>query len=217
LQANPAAAEEGDVLYTEDIRENIMGSMRMKKIGILASLIVWWALVITPSAWSESGVAQGGQGLLYGISAGVLAHDVDNLWSGARRESGVDLNVEIMLNRPRLALPAGVVRPNLGVTVNDRGDTSKLYAGLIWEVDMSSGIFMNFGVGAALHDGELEAGRNDRKGLGSRLLFRIPIEIGYALSRRHRLSVAFAHVSNAYLADPNEGLDVLGVRYGYRF
>jgi len=24
-------------------------------------------------------------------------------------------------------------------------------------------------------------------------------------------------VSNAYLADPNEGLDVIGLRYSYRF
>ena len=191
--------------------------MTMKKIGLLVSLIILWALVVTPSAWSESGGAQNGSGWLYGVSAAVLAHDVDNLWSGARKEGGVDLNVEVILNRPHLELPTGSVRPNFGVTVNDRGDTSKFYVGLIWEVDLPSGIFMSVGVGAALHDGELEAGRGARKGLGSRLLFRIPIEVGYALSRRHRLSVAFAHVSNAYLADPNEGLDVLGLRYGYRF
>ncbi len=82
---------------------------------------------------------------------------------------------------------------------------------------MPSGIFMNVGVGAALHDGELEVGRDDKKALGSRLLFRIPIEVGYAMNRHHRLSIAFAHVSNAYLADPNEGLDTLGFRYSYRF
>ena len=189
----------------------------MKKIGVLSSLIILWTLVITPSAWSEPGADQNGSNWLYGISAGVLAHDVDGLWSGARREGGVDLNVEIILKRPTLTLPTGVVRPNFGVTVNDRGNTSKLYAGLIWGVDTPSGIFINVGVGAALHDGEVEAGRGDKKALGSHLLFRIPMEVGYALNRHHRLSIAFAHVSNAYLADPNEGLDTLGLRYSYRF
>jgi hypothetical protein len=191
--------------------------MTMKKIGILSSLVILWALIITPSAWSDPKADQNGPSWLYVVSTGVLAHDVDGLWSGSRREGGVDLNVEIILSRPNLALPTGIVRPNFGVTVNDRGDTSKLYAGLIWEVDTPSGIFMNVGVGAALHDGELEAGRGGKKGLGSRLLFRIPMEVGYTLNRRHRLSIAFAHVSNAYLADPNEGLDTLGLRYGYRF
>jgi lipid A 3-O-deacylase len=191
--------------------------MTMKKIGILSSLVILWALVITPSAWSDLVPDQNGSGWLYVLSAGVFAHDVDGLWSGSRRESGVDLNVELILSRPNFTLPTGIVRPNYGVTVNDRGDTSKLYAGLIWEVDTPSGIFMNVGVGCAFHDGELEAGRGDKKGLGSRLLFRIPMEVGYTLNRRHRLSIAFAHVSNAYLADPNEGLDTLGLRYGYRF
>jgi hypothetical protein len=27
----------------------------------------------------------------------------------------------------------------------------------------------------------------------------------------------FDHISNAYLASPNEGMDTLGVRYGYQF
>jgi len=27
----------------------------------------------------------------------------------------------------------------------------------------------------------------------------------------------FDHISNGYLADPNEGLDTFGIRYGYLF
>jgi hypothetical protein len=27
----------------------------------------------------------------------------------------------------------------------------------------------------------------------------------------------FDHVSNAYLASPNEGMDTVGVRYGFQF
>ena len=165
--------------------------MTIKKIGVLSSLVILRALVSTPSAWSEPMADQNGSGWLYGISTGVLAHDVDGLWSGARREGGVDLNVEIILNRLNLTLSTGIVRPNLARFIHK--------------------------CARALHDGELEAGRGGKKGLGSRLLFRIPMEVGYTLNRHHRLSIAFAHASNAYLADPNEGLDTLGLRYSYRF
>ena len=60
-------------------------------------------------------------------------------------------------------------------------------------------------------------GHNDQKALGSRVLFHIPIEIGYRLSAKTSLSVYFDHVSNAYLAHANEGMDTLGGRLGYRF
>jgi lipid A 3-O-deacylase len=49
------------------------------------------------------------------------------------------------------------------------------------------------------------------------VLFRIPIEVGYSITAHHRLMLGFDHVSNAGLASENEGLDTLGVRYGYRF
>lgn len=68
-----------------------------------------------------------------------------------------------------------------------------------------------------MHDGELRTRRRGKKALGSRVLLRIPIEFGYQLTEHHRLSLMFAHVSNADLADPNQGLDTLGIRYGYWF
>ena len=76
---------------------------------------------------------------------------------------------------------------------------------------------MDVGLGAAVHDGKLDTRDDDKKSLGSRVLFRIPIEIGYALNNRHRISILFDHVSNGYLANPNEGLDTFGLRYGYKF
>ena len=50
-----------------------------------------------------------------------------------------------------------------------------------------------------------------------RILFRIPIEMGLLFTRHQGVSIRFDHVSNAYLADPNEGLDTIGLRYTYRF
>ncbi|MFC1494141.1 acyloxyacyl hydrolase [Thermodesulfobacteriota bacterium] len=148
---------------------------------------------------------------------GIFAHDVDGLWSGQQKESGVDYNFEILLKHPRFSFFWGTVYPNSGLSINDRGDTNKLYLGLLWEHQMQSGMFLNLGIGVALHDGKLETSEENKKEFGSHVLFRIPIEIGYALNKRHRLLITFEHISNAYLADPNEGMDSLGLKYSYRF
>ncbi len=151
------------------------------------------------------------------IRFAVLSHDVDDLWSGDRREGGIDWNAEVIFHREGWSLLGGSVRPQLGVSVNDQGDTSKAYAGLLWEIEASWGGFFATGVGAALHNGELDTDDPDRKELGSRVLFRIPIELGVRIGEHHRLAIAFDHVSNANLANENEGLDTLGLRYGYKF
>ena len=189
----------------------------MKNIGIPAAMIVLYSLMATNACGIEPNPNQSESVWLHEIRAGVLAHDVDGLWSGSRKESGVDFNAEIIFTRTIFYLGPGIVRPNLGLSVNDQGDTSKLYAGMLWELEMKSGMFLNLGVGVAAHNGESETSEEDKKELGSRVLFRIPIELGYALSKNHAVSVMFDHISNAYLERPNEGLDTLGLRYGYRF
>ena len=151
------------------------------------------------------------------IAGSILYHDVSDLWSGFRRESGVDANFEVVFNRPSFEIFNGTLMPNAGGTINSGGDTSKVYAGVVWEIESDLGPFFNVGLGAAVHDGELTTTQRDKKQLGSRVLFRIPIEIGYQFLDHHRVSTYFAHVSNAGLADKNNGLDVLGLRYGYRF
>ena len=133
-----------------------------------------------------------------------------------KKENGADINAEIIFKRPRLGLLQGNVRPNLGISVNNQGDTSKIHGEILWEF-ASKALFFNTGIGVALHNGELEADKDHKKGLGARILFRIPIEAGLTIHDRHRLSILFEHVSNGYLAHPNEGLDLLGLRYSFLF
>lgn len=154
---------------------------------------------------------------LHEAAGGVLGHDVERLWARSRREHGTDFNVELVLGRPGCELLGGYLRPNVGITINDSGDTSRLYAGVLLEWAHTTGIFFRLGIGGAIHDGELEAREPDKKSLGSRVLFRVPVELGFAITPHHRLSILFDHISNANLADVNEGLDSLGLRYGYRF
>ena len=49
------------------------------------------------------------------------------------------------------------------------------------------------------------------------MLIHVPIELGFRFDQHNSLSIYFEHMSNAGLADANEGMDLLGARYGYRF
>ncbi len=153
---------------------------------------------------------------LYEVKGGVLYHDADDMWSGFSREEGVDVNLEVVF-APTLEVLWGGVRPALGGSLNTSGDTSKVYLDARYEYAFEFGTYFNFGVGGAWHNGETELVDNDRKALGSHFLFHIPVEIGHRFDGHHGISVYFDHVSNAYLADENEGMDTIGVRYGYRF
>ena len=153
---------------------------------------------------------------LHEVKLGVLHHDTGVLWSNFRRESGADFNLEAIFS-PQYKILGGFIRPALGGSASTAGDTSKLYSGIRWQYDHASGIFFGVGFGGAIHNGDLHLRHNDRKALGSRVLFHIPIEIGYRVGARSSLSVYFDHVSNANFADTNEGMDTLGGRYGYRF
>ncbi|MGD8293349.1 MAG: acyloxyacyl hydrolase [Desulfobacterales bacterium] len=185
---------------------------QIAKTAFLAILVISAAY---HSIYAEENSDGENHNWLYEIRMGILAHDV-TLWSRTREEGGVDVNAEFIFGFPGSELLSGVVYSNLGLSLNSRGDTSKAYAGLLWEYMWQSDIFFNLGLGLAVHDGQLDSS-DDKKALGSRILFRIPIEFGLLFTERQGVSVMFDHVSNAYLADPNEGLDTIGVRYIYRF
>jgi len=150
------------------------------------------------------------------VKAGILHHDTDNLWSNSSRESGVDGNAEIILS-PDFALWGGNVRPAFGVSVNSASDTSKIYGAARWETTIADDFVFALGVGVAAHNGETALVSANKKALGSKVLLYFPIEAGYRLNERDTISLFFDHVSNAWQASPNEGMDTLGIRYGYRF
>ena len=156
------------------------------------------------------------------LKLGVLDHDAGVF--GTTRESGVDLNAELRFVSPSFLSPIFAPRPHLGIHVNTAGDTNQLYFGLTWSFTLfreilsaGDGIFIDASLGGSVHDGKLDTTDTDRKSLGSRILFRESVELGYRFLERHSVSVMLDHVSNANLADRNEGLDTLGVRYGLKF
>jgi len=151
------------------------------------------------------------------LRLGVLSHDVDGLWSGSNQEDGIDFNAELIFS-PSYHFWGGELYPNVGVSINDAGETSKLYGGGLWEYTWNNGVFVDIGGGVAVHNGETDQTHEQgKKHLGSSILFRVTFEAGFMPVDRHRLSLMFDHISNAYLADPNDGLDTLGLRYSFMF
>lgn len=148
---------------------------------------------------------------------GLLAHDVDTVWSDDRAEHGFDWSLEAELARGAFSIWDGRARPSLGLSVHSRRQTHKVYAGWLWERPLAERGFLNLGLGLAWHTGRTMTSDPDRKELGTRWQFRVPIEVGIELRPHHRLILSYDHLSNAGLDDENEGLDTVGLRYGYRF
>ncbi len=187
-----------------------MLNLFLRRIGFVA-------VCATAISLALGGAANAG-GLLYELKVGVLAHDVPDLWSGFRAErNAADINIEAIFT-PSMPFLGGTIRPAIGGSINTHGDTSHGYIDARWQYETPFGFYFGVGLGGAVHDGAIgpEGGPN-KKWLGSRLLFHIPAEIGYRFDTHNSLSVYFEHTSNAYTQDYNEGMDRLGVRYGYRF
>jgi lipid A 3-O-deacylase len=151
------------------------------------------------------------------IKVGALYHDMPALWSGFSRERrAVDVNAELLF-RPLAYTFGGRLRPTLGGTVNVNGETSKAYADLRWEIEAPSGVFFGLGMGAAIHNGELDLIDNGRKALGARVLFHPSAELGYRFDGANSVSLFADHVSNGYSRRYNEAIDTLGLRFGHKF
>lgn len=149
------------------------------------------------------------------IRIGAAAHDAGLITR--RREDGIDLNAEILFDSPALFDVIWSPRPHLGATINTSGDTSFLYFGLTWDWQPHPSWFLEASFGGAVHNGDNSTDDPDEKQLGCSLQFREALGIGYRLNRNANLSLYADHISNGSLCSENEGLDTVGLRYGYVF
>jgi lipid A 3-O-deacylase len=158
------------------------------------------------------------------LRLGAFRHDAGVF--GTHKEAGVDLNGELRFVSPDILKAIWAPRPHVGVSVNTIGNTSQAYAGLTWTFTLAHGLFgandrlfLDASLGGAVHDGNLNNSPDDQKHkeLGSRVLFRESLELGWAFIPGQSISIFLDHVSNANLSSSNEGLDNLGLRYGIKF
>jgi lipid A 3-O-deacylase len=155
------------------------------------------------------------QSVVYELRGGVLAHDVPIVGAG-HYEDGVSLNAEVAFT-PSLGLFGGAIRPVLGGTFTTNQGTSWAYLDARWEW-AGPLFFFGIGVGPSIHTGDsLYYSYPQNKGLGSRVLFHVPLEVGLQFTPENRISVYYEHESNAFLAYPNPGLDNIGLRLAHRF
>ncbi len=181
------------------------------------SRVRFFALLALAFAVTSGAPVAMGEGLIRELKIGGLYHDAPHLWSGFQLEpASADINIEVLFG-PHVQLLWGTLRPALGTSINTRGGTSKGYLDARWEVEAASGIFFALGVGVAVHDGTVGPTNPNLKALGSRVLFHFPAELGWRWDGHNSLSIYFEHISNGYTQDHNEGLDSIGLRYGYRF
>jgi lipid A 3-O-deacylase len=157
----------------------------------------------------------GQDSLISEIRLGALAHD-QGIFSG-HKESGTDINVELL--GPSLGWLGHTValRPHIGGTVNSAGNTSDGYFGLTATVPIWHIFFFEGSVGGAVHTGNLDANEPGHKDLGCRVLFRESLSLGAFIGDHITVSMMADHISNANICGRNEGLEAVGGRVGYRF
>ena len=182
--------------------------------GIAAGLAV--CLLMTEPADAGQDDPAPEHGFLSEIRLGALRHDAGVIVAQEEPDV-VDANAELLFASPRFLRHVWSPRPHLGVIGNFAGATNQAYLGLTWDVDLFAGLFLELGLGASVHNGELDTGDQARKNLGCRWLYRESVSLGYRVSQHHNVSVMLDHVSNNDRCDRNDGLDTLGVRWGYRF
>ena len=178
--------------------------------------LVFTVFVLTTPARAE--------GLIDEVHAGIVAQGFGG--QGVDKEQGAAVNGEFVFHSPDFLSPLLAPRPVVGATIAfDADATSQIYAGLDWRFDLTERFFVSGGVGGALHNGEtdpfdpaIDTGRAGHTTfLGCRALFRLNANAGLRVTKRVSASVYWAHLSNAGLCDPNEGLDNLGLRLGLGF
>ncbi len=185
------------------------------------SVAAWLAASVVALAGSV-GPARAADGIIDELKVGVLDHDIG--LGGHHKEPGADINGEVLFTSPKVLDIIWAPRPHLGMNINTAGKTDQFYFGLTWRLlhftqlfTGSDGVYLNGSLGGAVHDGHLNDGGSDDKQLGSRILFRESLEIGYEFVPRQNLSVFADHISDAGLTSHNQGITDLGVRYGYGF
>jgi hypothetical protein len=172
------------------------------------------------------------QNLTYSeVKLGVLVHDAHFLGG---KEHGADINPEIIFQSPVSDAWAATLppylrwmvqpRPTIGGEINTSGYTNQAYIGATWSWQLASnlvnpgdGIALSYFFGAGFNDGDIIATAPDRKSLGSHVLFREALEVGYRINPVYQVSVMVDHVSNGGLAKQNQSINDIGVRLGIRF
>ena len=150
------------------------------------------------------------------VFLGALAHNKGPIAS--ETEDGPDANIAYHQLLKRFD-NAGLYGHG-GAVINLSDGTSYAYLGGTGRLGFgASPLYGEIGGGFAVHDGDLEKKSANRRELGSRILFRFEISLGYQITEAVSASLFMDHISNGSILnnDDNRGLDTYGLRLGYSF
>ena len=188
-------------------------------------------LIAVAAVMAMAGPAAAGE-----VFAGVYAHDVDDGISYGKFEGGAQIVAGVrttaldelaFLGKPRVHLLAGV---------NTQGGVNYVASGLAWRFNLAKRVYIQPGVGLAIHDNRVGFPSPDEPGisdverakrlndfrnkldLGSRVLFEPELTLGWKATDRLSAELSWIHLSHARLAGRyNPGVADVGFRLTYRY
>jgi lipid A 3-O-deacylase len=183
-----------------------------------------WALVAACAAlpFGATAAAQ----VVDEVAIGAYAHSINNPW-GTKEAGTQEIEVEIDTARPALLRAIGAPRIALTAAFNTDGKTKFGGAALAWDRRLWRRLSGTVQFGLDLNDGDVrappgpagDAERRDRLQLGSRVLFREAAALNWRLTSHWNVGLQYIHNSNGEILGngPNQSLNELGIRLGYRW
>ena len=167
---------------------------------------------------------------------GAYVHDVDDGISYGKFETGTQIVIGARTTALDELAFLGKPRVHLLMGVNTAGETSYAATGLGWRFDLNERLYIQPGIGIAIHTGRVNlpspnapglspqerlkrlADRRSHLDLGSRVLFEPELSIGWKATRRLSWELSWIHLSHARLAGSyNPGVGDVGLRVLYRY
>jgi lipid A 3-O-deacylase len=153
------------------------------------------------------------------VRLGVASYDTGLF--GPMRFSGVNINGEFLFRSPEFLAFIGSPRPYIGFDAAITDDPDRpvnfAYAGLSWDYNITSKLYLSGSLGGAIHDASNLKNPVNYKGLGCRALFHLGAAVGYDITPNVTVQAYADHFSNANLCSENDGAESAGVRMGFRF
>jgi lipid A 3-O-deacylase len=165
------------------------------------------------------------------VYVGVMAHNICVTdCKNADKEDGPVVELQADFESPEFLHWAYSPRPYVVASLNVAGDTSFVGVGLDWRFEIGDKWAISPGVGYVVHNGETNlpypdgspeaaAFTEEHVLLGSRDLFRTTLGVSREIGEHWEVQGFFSHLSHGQILGNgrNQGMDQLGVRFGYRF
>jgi len=131
-----------------------------------------------------------------------------------------DISFDVLFNSPDLDVFRwiGSPRPEVGMTLNTKGEDHMFHAGLTWQLPVFDTPFYLEGTfGAAAHTGYLDNAPAGRRDYGCRVNFYERFGVGMNVTENLTTTLTYEHMSNAGLCGENDGISNFGLRVGLKF